>query len=144
MSGWRIESGMKHAILALVGVVGCIAVAACESGEAPANRTQIKVHNPSHEGLLKLNSLNQRLALMRAIRDNGRRCSRVDGARYQEDYRGMAMWVALCEDSRHWAIFIAPNGDTQVRDCGDMYQLNLPQCRPVTPAPPEENNVNNL
>ena len=57
---------------------------------------------------------------------------------------GMAMWIALCEDSRHWAVFIAPNGDTQVRNCADMHQLSLPQCRPVTPAPPEENNVNNL
>lgn len=144
MADKRIEDGMRSAFLALVGAVGCIAVAACESGEAPVNRTQIKVHNPSHEGLLKLNGLNQRLALMRAVRDNGRRCARVDGAAYQEDYRGMAMWVALCEDGRHWSIFIAPNGDTQVRDCADMHRLSLPQCRPVTAAPPEENNVNNL
>ena len=133
----------KHLLLASA-ILGCVTVAACESGEAPANRTQIKVENPMHEGLLKLNSLNQRLALMRAIRDNGRRCGRVDGARYQEEYRGMAMWVALCEDARHWAVFIAPNGDTQVRNCADMHQLSLPQCRPVTPAPPEENNANNL
>jgi hypothetical protein len=134
---------MKRLLL-VSAIAGCAVVAACESGEQPANRTQIKVVNPMHEGLLKLTGLNQRLALMRAIRDNGRRCPRVDGARYQEDYRGMVMWVALCEDGRHWAVFIAPNGDTQVRDCADMYQLSLPQCRPVTAAPPEENNVNNL
>jgi hypothetical protein len=144
MANWRIEGGMKRMMLALATLAGCAAVAACESGEPPANRTQIKVANPMHEGLLKLSSLNQRITLMRAIRDNGRRCGRVEGARYQEDYRGMAMWVALCEDARHWAVFIAPNGDTQVRNCADMHQLNLPQCRPVTPAPPEENNVNNL
>ena len=135
---------MRALGLAICGIAGCVAVAACESGEQPANRTQIKVVNPMHEGLLKLTSLNRRLALMRAIRDNGRRCPRVDGARYQEDYHGMVMWVALCEDGRHWAVFIAPNGDTQVRDCADMYRLSLPQCRPVTAAPPEENNVNNL
>jgi hypothetical protein len=144
MSGWRIEGDMRRFVLGLLAIAGCAAVAACESGEQPANRTQIKVVNPIHDQLLRLSSLNQRIALMRAIRDNGRRCPRVDGARYQQDYSGMAMWVALCEDSRYWAVFIAPNGDTQVRNCGDMHQLNLPQCRPVTPAPPEENNVNNL
>jgi hypothetical protein len=37
-------------------------------------------------------------------------------------------------------VFIAPNGDTQVRQCTEMRQLNLPQCRPVTGpgAPPAE------
>ena len=144
MADWRIEGGMRRMFFASAALAGCIVIAACESGEPAANRTQIKVENPMHDGLMRLNSLNQRLALMRAIRDNGRRCGRVDGARYQEDYRGMAMWIALCEDSRHWAVFIAPNGDTQVRNCADMHQLSLPQCRPVTPAPPEENNVNNL
>ncbi len=135
---------MSSRAAATFAIAGCLVVAACESGEPPANRTQIKVANPMHEGLLKLSGLNQRIALTRAIRDNGRRCPRVDGARYQEDYRGMVMWVALCEGGRHFAIFIAPNGDTQVRDCGDMHQLRLPQCRPVEAAPESENNVNNL
>ena len=134
---------MRFALVASA-IASSIVVAACESGEQPENRTQIKVANPGHEGLLKLSSLNQRLALMRAIRDNGRRCQRVDGARYQEDYRGMVMWVALCDDQRHWAIFIAPNGDTQVRECGDMAQLRLPQCRPVVAVPESENDMNNL
>lgn len=127
-----------------IAMAGCAAVAACESGQAPANRTQIKVANPMHEGLLKLSGLNQRIALTRALRDNGRRCTRVDGARYQEDFRGMVMWVALCEDRRSWAIFIAPNGDTQVRLCTDLAQLRLPACQPVEAAPESENNANNL
>jgi len=121
-----------------------LALAGCEDGTPPENRQQIKVVNPHHDQLMGLSSLNQRLGLMRAIRDNGKRCQRVDGARYQEDHRGMAMWVALCSDQRHWAIFIAPNGDTQVRNCDEMHQLQLPQCRPVTPAPAAENDVNML
>lgn len=131
-------------ILIALTLAASIGVAACESGDPPENRTQIKVANPGHDSLLRLSSLNQRIALMRAIRDNGRRCQRVDGARYQEDFRGMVMWVALCSDQRHWAIFIAPNGDTQVRDCADAAQLRLPQCRPVVAAPESENDVNNL
>ena len=130
---------MRPLVLCAVLLLG-----ACDSGGPPAKVQRIKVENPLHDGLLRLTSLNRRIALMRAIRDNRQRCRRVDGARYQEDYRGMVMWVALCSDQRHWAIFIAPNGDTQVRECGDMAQLRLPQCRPVVAVPESENDMNNL
>jgi hypothetical protein len=126
-------------------VAALIVAAGCDSGAPVANVQHIKVENPLHDGLLRLTSLNQRIALMRAIRDNGHRCRRVDGGRYQEDYRGMVMWVALCAaEGKHWAIFIAPNGDTQVRACADMHRLSLPQCRPVQAAPESENDVNQL
>lgn len=105
-----------------------------QADEAPA----IKMANPHHEQLKALTPDMQRLGVMRAIRDNGKRCRRVQAAAYQQDYRNMVMWVALCDDGRHWALFIAPNGDTQVRECEHARQLNLPQCRPVTGpgAPP--------
>ena len=79
---------------------------------------------------------------MRAIRDNGKRCQRVEATAYQEEYRNLALWVALCNDGRHWALFIAPNGDTQVRDCADARELDLPQCRPIAAAeaPPAKAN----
>ena len=52
----------------------------------------------------------------------------------------MAMWVALCDDGRHWSVFIAPNGDTQVRDCEHMRAAGPapvpPGRRPPAPAPP--------
>jgi hypothetical protein len=35
--------------------------------------------------------------------------------------------------------YIAPNGDTQVRDCAEARQLRLPQCRPVTGPSAEPN-----
>jgi len=126
-------------------LAAALVLTACGPGTPSANVQRIKVENPLHDGLLRLTSLNQRIALMRAIRDNRQRCRRVDGASYQEDYRGMVMWVALCaQERKHFAIFIAPNGDTQVRDCAQMAQLQLPQCRPVEPAPASENDVNNL
>jgi len=106
-----------------------------QADEAPA----IKAANPHHEQLKALTPDMQRLGVMRAIRDNGKRCRRVEATAYQQDYRNMVMWVAMCDDGRHWAIFIAPNGDTQVRECEHARQLSLPQCRPVTgpgaPAP---------
>jgi hypothetical protein len=117
-------SGAAAALLAL-------AAAACDEGPPAEKAPAIKITNPHHDQLMALDPDMQRLGVMRAIRDNGMRCQRVEAARYQEDYRNMALWVALCNDGRHWALFIAPNGDTQVRQCTEMRELGLPQCRPV-------------
>ena len=115
-----------------------VTAAACDEAPPAEPPTPIKITNPPHDQLTALRPDLQRLGVMRAIRDNGNRCRRVDAARYQQDYRQMALWVAICEDGRHWALFIAPNGDTQVRECTDMLELGLPQCRPITGpgAPP--------
>lgn len=109
-----------------------LALAGCEEAPPREQGRPTKITNRYHDQLLALPDQLQRIGLMRAIRDNGRRCQRVEAAAYQEDYRQMAMWVALCNDGRHWSIYIAPNGDTQVRDCAEARQLRLPQCRPVT------------
>jgi hypothetical protein len=107
-------------------------VAACEQGEAPENVTRISVANPHSDQLKSLPQDLRHLGLMRAIRDSGRRCQRVEAGAYQQEHSGMAMWVALCNDGRHWAVFIAPNADVQVRECSDMDTLDLPQCHPLT------------
>ena len=120
-----------HVRAAAVAVL-VVAAAACGESQPSEPRRPTKITNPYHDQLIALSPQMQRLGVMRAIRDNGKRCQRVEGARYQEDYRQMALWVALCSDGRHWAVFIAPNGDTQVRECAEMRQLGLPQCRPVT------------
>jgi hypothetical protein len=114
-----------------------LALAACGSGDdgRTQQRAPTRIANPYHDGLLARPPQMQRLALMRAVRDNGKRCGRVEAGRYQEDYRNMALWVAQCEDGRHWGIFIAPNGDTQVRECTEMRVLELPQCQPLTGVP---------
>ena len=125
--------------LGLVGAGLLVALAAgCGEEQPPEDRPAIKMANPHHDQLLALPAQLQRLGVMRAIRDNGKRCQRVEAAAYQQDYRNMVMWVALCSDGRHWALFIAPNGDTQVRECAQARQLDLPQCRPVAGpgAPP--------
>src|SRR6187401_2778061 len=86
-----------------------LAVAGCDQGPPGEEaRAPTKIINPPHNQLLALSGEMQRLGVMRAIRDNGRRCQRVEATRYQEDYRQMAMWVALCNDGRYWSLFIAP------------------------------------
>lgn len=124
-------------------LASALVVAACGSGgsEGEAQRGPTRIANPYHDQLMGLSPFWQHLTLMRAIRDNGNRCRRVEAGRYQEDYRNLALWVALCDDGRYWGVFIAPNGDTQVRKCDEMRQLGLPPCRPLTGpgAVPESN-----
>ncbi len=115
-----------------------LALAGCGDTEVPsAENAAIRIENPGSDRLQALTPLNQRIGLMRAIRANGKRCPRVERGAYQQDYQGMAMWVARCGDGRHWAVYIAPNEDVQVRDCSEAGQLGLPQCRPVPPMPPD-------
>lgn len=116
-----------------------LALAGCGEGDTSSNAAdpEIRIANPGSDQLKALSPLNQKIGLMRAIRANGKRCRRVERGAYQQEYQGMAMWVALCEDGRHWALFIAPNEDVQVRDCSEAEQLGLPVCRPVAPMPPD-------
>lgn len=113
-------------------ILPILAAAACDEVPPSEPRAPIKITNRPHDELSALGPDMQRLGVMRALRDNGKRCRRVVETRYQEDYRQMALWVALCDDGRHWALFIAPNGDTQVRECPEMRELGLPQCRPMS------------
>ena len=121
-----------------LGIALAVLAAGCGEQAPREPATPTKITNPYHDQLRALPGQLQRLGVMRAIRDNGRRCQRVEAAAYQEDFRNMSMWVALCNDGRHWALFIAPNGDTQVRECQHARQLGLPRCRPVAGpgAPP--------
>ena len=114
-----------------------LALAGCGDTSAPSNEAAaaIRIENPGSDRLKALTPLNQRIGLMRAIRASGKRCQGVERGAYQQEYQGMAMWVALCRDGRHWAVYIAPNEDVQVRDCSEAGQLGLPVCRPVPPMP---------
>ena len=114
-----------------------LALAACGDVTPSQASNGIRVANPDSDRMKTASPLDQRLALMRAIRGTGNRCHRVVTGAYQEYYRGMEMWVALCDEGKHWAIFIAGNSDVQVRDCEQNQQLGLPLCRPVAPMPPD-------
>ena len=126
-----------------------LALAACADGrdvELPTEEAnaqderRISMRNEYHEGLLELPADAQRLAMMRAVRRTGNRCQRVDNAGYQQEYLNMRMWVAQCGvEEKMFAVYIAPNGDVQVRDCAQAGQLSLPRCEGLPPAPPTEN-----
>ena len=111
-----------------------LALAGCEDGAPEPQRKTLKLANPTSEGLKQLNELYRFLGLRRAIVDNGQRCKKVDRGHYQQDYKNMAMWTANCTDTGEWAIFIAPNGNVQVRRCGNLGRIGLPACQPIPAA----------
>lgn len=121
---------------AALPLVAAALLAGC-GGERTVNNQAagISIANQYHEDLLELSPGRQRLAMRRAIQDSRYRCISVDNAGYQEEYRNMRMWVASCgQERKSFAVYIAANGDVQVRDCNDAGTLSLPRCAPLPPA----------
>lgn len=113
---------------------GGLLVAGCEDGAPERNVTRVVAANPMSDQLKALSEPTRNLGLYRAIRDNGRRCKRVDRGAYQQQYKTMAMWTARCSDTGDYALYIAPNGDVQVSACKDAGELGLPECTALAAA----------
>ncbi len=117
---------MARSIWSLAAAI--LVLAACDGGP-PTKTRSITAANPFQEKLAALSELNRSLALRRAVQDAGQPCKRIDKSAYGGLYKSLHMWTARCSDSKDWALFIAPNGDVQVRSCQHVKQLNLPECK---------------
>ena len=117
MKGWAVVAA------------GGLLLGGCEDGAPERNVTRVVAANPMSDQLKALSGPTRNLGLYRAIRDNGRRCKRVDQGAYQQQYKTMAMWTARCSDTGDHALYIAPNGDVQVSACKDARELGLPECK---------------
>ena len=104
-------------------------LAGCDGGSAPTKTRSIVPANPFQEKLANLSELNRSLALRRAVQDTGEPCKRIEASAYQGMYKSLHMWTARCSEGRDWGLFIAPNGDVQVRSCAHLKQLGLPECK---------------
>lgn len=115
---------------ATVWICSLLLLAGCDGGP-PTNTRSIKVNqtNPFHDRLSALSELNRSLALRRAVQDSGESCRKIERSAFQGDYQALKMWTASCASGRDYAVFIAPNGDVQVRKCADAKTLGLPECR---------------
>ena len=122
---------------AAIAVSGLL-LGGCEDGAPERDVTRVVAANPMSDQLKGLSEPTRNLGLYRAIRDNGRRCKRVDRGAYQQQYKTMAMWTARCSDTGGYAVYIAPNGDVQVSACKDARELGLPECKAPAAAPPQE------
>lgn len=121
----------------VTGLAAAALLGACDSGTAPTNaaaQAPLTVGNPYHDSLTKLGELERGAALRKAIRSAGETCNRVESAAFQQDHGNLKMWTATCQRTAY-AVFVAPNGDVQVRKCTDVAVLKLPVCR-APAAPP--------
>ena len=115
----------------IVCALALVSLPACDGGSgggAPQNVPSIKPQSAYVEQLRALSPQNRDLALRRAVQDSGQSCKRITSSQETGAYKNMASWTARCEGGRDWAIFIAPNGEAQVRSCRHMEQLGLPGC----------------
>ena len=126
---------MRKTVSSALGLL--LLLTGCQNGTPEQNVASIKATNTYSDQLAAMTPLYRNLGLWRAIRDAPQRCKRVDSGAFQQEYRNMAMWSAHCTDTGQWAIFIAPNGDVQVRSCADAATLRLPACRSLPPPVPE-------
>ena len=119
--------GLGAAMAAGAMLVACDGGGTDERAKAPAPAAVV-VSNPYHDNLVELTELGRGAVLRRAIRTARESCNRVESAAFQQDHDNLKMWTATCQ-SRSYAVFLAPNGDVQVRNCADMATLKLPACR---------------
>jgi len=120
---------------AFLALATALALSACGSADQPQPaEKKIRVRGQEQMQLHQASDLNRAIALKRAIYDSGYKCSRITKSGYSGLYENLEMWMASCADGRDWAIFIGPDGSAQVRDCKDVAQVGLPQCKIVKDA----------
>ena len=120
---------MRVQILASAAIA--MTVAACGDPTPrgqPQQPRSIQVRSEAQNSLHKLNAMNQKIALRRAIYDSGNACKTVTRAGYVQEYGNLSMWTASCASKRSFAVFVGPDGSAQVRDCREMEPLKLPAC----------------
>ena len=123
----------------LAAAAALLALAGCGDGAPTNDQPAIRVANPDSDRLKALSPLIQRLGLMRAIRQSGHRCHRVDALGHQQYYRSMEMWVALVRRRPPLVDLHRPQRRRPGPRLRRARQLGLPVCRPVAPLPPDPN-----
>lgn len=94
---------------------------------APA-LAQIKP-NPFNDQFKRLAPADRDGALRRAVTLENQRCGRVTGRLYRGMYDNLGYWQVRCKPGGDYAVFLGPGGEAQVRLCGDLKALKLPECR---------------
>jgi hypothetical protein len=123
---------------------GLICVAFLSSGcddSRPENKVrQISVaqNSPHQQRLKEMDPRLRNAAFMRAIRDGGESCNRVDQSAHTGSYKDLPMWSARCSGGNEYALFVGADGSVQVRSCEHVRQLDMPPCRFVPEDGAEE------
>ena len=105
-----------------------LSTTACNPSKPAAPPPKIEIRGAVQDRLHTLDAFNLAIALKRAIFDLGYKCTRVEQAGFVGKYENLDMWTAHCSDGRDWAVFAAPDGSVQARDCKDLAGSKVPQC----------------
>lgn len=110
-----------------------LALAACEGGGDAPPSAPVTIANPYHDALLKAPELNRYATIRAAIARNRQPCDRVLRAEHGGPHTNLQYWTVRCASPRgggyRYGLFLAPDGQTQVRSCQSMAALKLPACR---------------
>jgi hypothetical protein len=85
--------------------------------------------NPFNDQMLKLSPADRNGALRRGITTSEARCGRLEKSVYRGMYGNLGMYAARCKPGGDYAVFTGPDGTVQVRPCGDLKGLKLPECK---------------
>jgi hypothetical protein len=102
---------------------------ACLIGAALATPALAISPNPFNDQIKKLSLADRNGALRRAITTSDQKCGRLYQSGYQGRWGNLGMWVSRCKPGGDYAVFAGPDGSVQVRPCGDLKALKLPECR---------------
>ncbi|WP_395000723.1 hypothetical protein [Sphingomonas sp.] len=121
-------------------IAGLVLLGGCgPSAPAPEPvRKEIRVRGEAQNQLAAASEMDRSIGLKRAIYDTGSVCKRLIGSKFVTEYKNLSMWQARCDDGKEWAIFVAPEGSTQVRPCADLKELKLPECGVIENSAPDK------
>lgn len=116
-----------------MAVTGALTLCAChkanDARSLPVHQTDaISAGTDELAALRKLTPGSRNAVLFRAISDSQAVCTEVADSVYQQDYKGMAMFVARCPGSPPYAVFVAGQGYAQVSPCANLGP-GAPSCK---------------
>ena len=111
-----------------------LALAGCgDGGDGPPPAEQIAIANPYNDALLRASEFSRNATIRAAVARNRQPCERVLEAAHTGRHKNLQLWTVRCVSPRgggyRYGLFLAPDGQTQVRSCQAMRTLGLPACR---------------
>ena len=112
---------MRSSIIAMT----ILSLAACGRGGQTSNATAANTAEPVGNQVAALSQGQRDAVFIRAIRDAGLDCQRVQGSIRVGNYRGLPVWQARCQGGGQWTIVVDNDGTAQI--------LNASEASAVTP-----------
>jgi hypothetical protein len=107
--------------IAWAGAAAALLLAACGDDAPEADDRMIEVTKGAYQAKLEaMPAATRDATLLRAIRDAGRDCQRVEGSRASGKVNDAPTWTATCENGVQWTVVIGRDGIAQVVSTADL------------------------